>query len=73
MSISPQAPGHRDRLELFLQRAVAWIFTPVSYYLAWFWMRFVRGYRIEGCGPTARRSGGAWATTAVRCWCAPTI
>ncbi len=48
MSISPQAPGHRDRLELFLQRAVAWLFSPVSYYLAWFWMRFLRGYRIAG-------------------------
>jgi len=48
LSLTPPALGHRDRLELFLQRAVAWVFTPVSYYLAWFWMRFVRGYRISG-------------------------
>jgi 1-acyl-sn-glycerol-3-phosphate acyltransferase len=44
----PPALGHRDRLGLFLQRAMAWAFTPVSYYLTWFWMRFVRGYRISG-------------------------
>lgn len=48
MIASPQALGHRDRLELFLQRAVAWFFSPVSYLLAWLWMRFVRGYRVQG-------------------------
>lgn len=31
-----------------LHRGVAWLFSPVTYYAAVAWMRFVRGYRIPG-------------------------
>jgi len=48
LSIAPDSPGHRDRLVMNLQRAVAWVFTPVTVYAAVACMRFVRGYSIPG-------------------------